>query len=165
MSVKIKNRHRLKSREIKKIQNDLQNTFNYAFFDEKSSVEIGDIEGTKIILVDDIPCFIVHENRIVFTLHGLYRYRPRGKFVVVDMGAIKFVTNGADVMTPGIVDADKDINESDQVWICDEKHHRPLAVGIALMNGEQMITERKGKAVRLIHYVGDRLWNLTAKSL
>jgi PUA-domain protein len=165
MSAKIKNRHRLKSREIKKIQNELQNTFNQDFFDEKSTVETGDLEGTKIILVDDIPCFIIHKNRIVFTLHGLYRYKPRGKFVVVDMGAVRFVTNGADIMAPGVVDADKDISENDQVWICDERHHKPLAVGIAIMNGEEMITERRGKAVKLIHYVGDKLWNLIAKSL
>lgn len=165
MIAKIKNRHRLKNKEIKNIQNELQNTYNQYFFDEKSSLETGDLEGTKIILVDDIPCFIIHENKIVFTLHGIHKYNPKEKRVTVDMGAIKFVTNGADVMAPGIVDADKGINMNDQVWICDERHHKPLAVGIALMNGEQMIKKRQGKAVKVIHYVGDRLWTLIAKSL
>ena len=165
MSVKIKNRHRLKNREIKEIQNELQNMFNYDFSDERSSVEIGEIEGVKIILVDNEPVFMIHENRIIFTLHGLYRYNPRENFVVVDMGAVRFVTTGADVMAPGIIDADKNIGEGDQVWICDERYHKPLAVGIAIMNGEQMISEDQGKAIKVIHYVGDRLWNLTAKSL
>jgi len=163
-AVKIKNRYRLKDKEIKKIQNEFKKMFNCEFFDEKS-VETGDIEGMRIIFVDDEPVFMIYENRIVFTLQGLYRYKPKEKFVVIDMGAVRFVTNGADIMAPGIVDADKDINENDQVWICDERHHKPLAVGIAIMTGEQMISERQGRAIKVIHYVGDRLWNLTAKSL
>jgi PUA domain protein len=165
MSVKIKNRHRLKSKDIRKLQNELRNTFNSIFFNEKSSVETGDFEGMKIIFVDDEPCFMFHEDKIVFTLHGLDIYKPNENFVVVDMGAIKFVTSGADVMAPGIVDADKNIAENDQVWICDEKHHKPLAVGIAIMSGEEMVNEEKGKAIKTIHYVGDRLWNFAAKSL
>ena len=84
---------------------------------------------------------------------------------MVDMGAVKFVTNGADVMSPGIVDADENIIEGDQVWICDEEHYKPLAVGIAIMNGKQMISERQGKSVKIIHYVGDVLWNLVTKNL
>lgn len=165
MSVKIKNRHRLKTKDIKKFQNELKNTFNSVFFNEKSSVEMGDFEEIKIIFVDGEPCFMFHENKIVFTLYGLNRYKPKQNFVVVDMGAVRFVTNGADVMVPGIVDADKNIAENDQVWICDENHHKPLAVGIAVMTGEQMIKEEKGKAIKTIHYVGDQLWNFAAKSL
>jgi len=165
MSVKIKNRHRLKTKDIKKLQNELKNTFDSVFFNEKSSVEIGDFEDIRMILIDGEPCFVFHENKIVFTLHGIKKYKPQKNFVVVDMGAVKFVTSGADVMVPGIVDADKDIAENDQVWICDENHHKPLAVGIAIMTGEQMIQEEKGKAIRTIHYVGDRLWNFAAKSL
>ena len=81
------------------------------------------------------------------------------------MGAIKFVINGADIMAPGIVDADNKIKENDQVWICDEKNNKPLAVGIALMTGAQMIIKKKGKAVKIIHHVGDNIWNFFAKSL
>lgn len=161
----IKNRHRLKSKDIKEIQEELKKTFETIFFTEKSSVEIGDVEGYKIIFVDDEPCFMFYENKIVFTLPGINKYRPAKNFVVVDMGAVKFVTNGADVMAPGIVDADKTINENNQVWICDENHRKPLAVGIAMMSGEQMINEKRGKAIKTIHYVGDILWNLVAKSL
>ena len=67
-------------------------------------------------------------------------------------------------MAPGIVDADKNISENDPVWICDEKYRKPLAVGIAVMNGEQMIKEDKGKAVKIIHYIGDDIWNFSLKS-
>ena len=165
MPTKIRNRHRLKRKEVKGIQNKLKETFTCDFFDEEVSVETGDVKGIKIVFVDDEPCFMIYENEIIFILHGLYRYKPKENFVVVDMGAVKFVTNGADVMSPGIVDADENIIEGDQVWICDEKHHKPLAVGIAIMNGKQMISESQGKSVKIIHYVGDVLWNLVTKNL
>jgi PUA domain protein len=156
--VKIKNRHRLKAKDIKLFQDELKKTFTNDFFNEKSSVETGEFEGQKIIFVDGEPCFMFFENKIIFTLHGLNKYKPKQSFVVVDMGAIKFVTNGADIMAPGIIDADININENDQVWICDEVHKKPIAIGIANMTGEQMIAENKGKAIRTIHYVGDHLW-------
>jgi len=165
MSIKIKNRHRLKTRDIKKFQNELRNTFDTDFFNEKSSVETGEFEGIKILFVDGEPSFMFYEDKILFTLHGLNKFKPKKNFVVVDMGAVKFVTSGADVMAPGIVDADENIAEDDQVWVCDEKHHKPLAVGIAIMAGEQMINEKSGKAVKTIHYVGDTLWIFPAKSL
>jgi PUA domain protein len=165
MSFKIKNRHLLKTKDIKNFENELKKTFNSIIFNEKLSVETGDFEGIKMIFIDGYPCFMIYENKIFFTLYGLNKYKPKENFVVVDMGAVKFVTSGADVMAPGIVDADKNIVEGDQVWICDEKYHKPLAVGIAFMTGEQMIKEEKGKAIKTIHYVGDELWNFFAKSL
>jgi len=165
MNFKIKNRHQIKHKEINKIRNKLQNNFNHDFFNSKSIVEIGEFEDKKMIFIDGEPCLMYHNNQIVFTLHGINKYKPSDHFVVVDMGAVRFVTNGADVMAPGIIDADVNINEGDQVWICDEKNHKPLAIGIAIMNGEQMIKEKKGKAVNIIHYVGDQLWNFSAKSL
>ena len=165
MGVKIRNRHRLRNKEIRKLLSELENIFDYSLFDEKASVETGEYEGSKIVLVDGQPYFTYFEDRLFFTLHGLNKYNPQNYFVVVDMGAVKFVTSGADVMAPGIIDADNEIKENDLVWICDEKHHKPLAVGIAVMNGEQMINEKKGKAISVFHHVGDRLWNFPHKGL
>ena len=160
MSVKIKNRHRLKNKEIKNILAQIKTKFQGDFFTIDSAVEIGDLEEFRVVLVDDEIDFFFVENSVFFTLRGLYKYKPRENFVVVDMGAIGFVAKGADVMTPGIVDADIGIQKDDLVWICDETYHKPLAVGIALINGEQMKNKGAGKAIKNIHYVGDKLWNL-----
>jgi PUA domain protein len=165
MSFKIKNRHRLKTKQIKNLQSELYEIFETYFFNEKSSVEIGDYEEYNVIFIDSEPCFIFYKNNVIFTLYGINKFKPKNNYVIVDMGAVKFVTNGADVMCPGIIDADKNIKPDQQVWICDEKNKKPLAVGISEINGEQMITEEKGKAISTIHWVGDKLWNFTAKSL
>ncbi len=162
MSAKIKNRHRLKSKEINEMIRTLKNKFSSDFFDNRSSIETGNLEEFKVILVDNYIAFMMIDDDIVFTLRGLYKYKPKEYFVVVDMGAVGFVTKGADIMTPGIVDADERILKHDYVWICDENHGKPLAVGMALITGEEMKNKQGGKAIKNIHFVGDKLWNLSA---
>lgn len=81
-------------------------------------------------------------------------------YVVVDMGAVRFLANGADVMSPGIVDADPEIERDDIVIVVDEKHHKPLAVGISLISGPEMIKNNSGKAIKTIHHIGDAIWDL-----
>lgn len=161
MAVRIKNRHRLKEREVKDLTNDLRNRFHSDFFDAKATVDVGTLEEFTVVLVDDSIDFMLHNDKLVFTLLGLNKYQPKTNFVVVDMGAVVFIIKGADVMAPGITDADPMIQKDDLVWICDEKHRKPLAVGVAMMSGEDMKTKKPGKAVKTLHYVGDRLWMLT----
>ena len=163
--MKVKNRHRLKRKEILEVKEELMKSFSQEFFNENSSLESGIIEDIKFYFVDDEPAFMIFENKIVFTLHGLNVYKPREKVVVVDMGAVKFATNGADVMAPGIVDADNGIAEDDMVWICDERNRKPLAVGFALIDGDSMVSSHSGKAIRVFHFVGDKFWQFSAKSL
>ena len=160
MSIKIKNLHRLKKKDINKIFDKINNTFSIEKIEDKLIVETGIYDGVEIIFVDEKPCFMNLNDDIIFNIHGILKFKPRNKFVVVDMGAVKFVTSGADVMAPGIIDADEDIIIDDQVWIYDELHHKPLAVGIALMSGSDMVKEKKGKSVKIIHYVGDKYWNI-----
>ncbi|MBA3044060.1 RNA-binding protein, partial [archaeon] len=68
--------------------------------------------------------------------------------------------NGADIMAPGVVDADSSVKKNDLVWVRDEKYKKALAVGIALMDAEEMINAKKGKAVLSIHYIGDKIWRM-----
>ncbi|MDY6779218.1 MAG: PUA domain-containing protein, partial [Halobacteria archaeon] len=75
----------------------------------------------------------------------------------VDEGAVEFVTNGADVMRPGVVDADECIEEGDLVVVVEENHGKSLAVGRALTSGEEM-TGDEGRVVESLHHVGDELW-------
>ena len=165
MSQKIRNRHRLKSKEIRGVVETLEKEFDEVFFDDKATVEIGDVDDTRFIFVDGQAVLMYIEDKLCLTIKGIELFKPKDRFVIVDMGAVKFVTNGADVMAPGIIDADKNIKENDFVWICDERNKKPLAVGFAVLSGEDMINADSGKAVRIIHYVGDTLWDFVAKSL
>jgi PUA-domain protein len=161
MAVKIKNRHRLKERDIKVLFTDVKTRFGGDFFPQNTAVDTGTVEEFTVFLVNDSIDFMMYKNTAVFTLQGVMKYHPKSYFVVVDMGAVGFIIKGADVMAPGIIDADLMIQKDDVVWICDEKHRKPLAVGVALMSGEEMKKKEPGKAVHTLHYVGDRLWTLT----
>jgi len=165
MNFKVKNRHRLKDKDSRQILKEIKQNFESINFKQNLIIEIGEVNGINFIFINGDPCFFYHGKKIIFTLNGLDKFTPINKFVIVDMGAVKFVTNGADVMAPGIVDADNEIVENDQVWICDKLNRKPLAVGIALISGEQMVKTNKGKAINVIHHVGDSIWNFVAKSL
>ncbi|MEF8880057.1 MAG: RNA-binding protein [Candidatus Thermoplasmatota archaeon] len=161
----LKNRHPLNKKQIREIDSVLQKSFNQSFLDKKDVVEIGDFNSKQIILVDQVPCFIEYKEGFVFTIQGVEKFKPSHNYVIVDMGAVGFVTNGADVMAPGIVDADETIEEGDQAWVCDERHKKPLAVGFALCSGEKMKNKNKGKTIKVVHFVGDKVWKSVAKSL
>ena len=160
MSIIIKNKHSIKRKEIMRLFSDIKDKFLIDIVEDHLKVEIGFFENKKIIFVDDEPCFMIFDGDIFFILYGILKFKPNRKYVVVDMGAVEFITSGADLMAPGIIDADNTIQENDHVWICDEQHHKPIATGIALMNGNDMIIEKKGKSVKVIHYVGDKYWNI-----
>ena len=42
----------------------------------------------------------------------------------------------------------------------DETHNKPLAIGISLITGPEMVENDEGKAIKSIHHVGDEIWNL-----
>ena len=80
------------------------------------------------------------------------------KTVVVDMGAIRFVTNGADVMRPGITKIDPDIKKGNIIKIVDETHGRALAVGKALFDAKEMEQKTSGKVLANLHTIKDSVW-------
>ncbi|ENN96481.1 RNA-binding protein [Methanocaldococcus villosus KIN24-T80] len=61
-------------------------------------------------------------------------------------------------MVPGIKEVDN-FNKGDVVFVLDEVHKKPICVGIALMSHEEIKNSEKGKAIKNIHYVGDKIWN------
>lgn len=128
------------------------------FFDKKDRLVLVDYEHVLVLLRDGVPLFFYHESRIVPTLKLLLE-RPLLKRVVVDMGAVKFVTNGADVMRPGITELDHGIQKGEFVVVADETHKKPLAVCEALLSGEEIFRQESGKVLRSVHFVGDKLWN------
>jgi PUA domain protein len=70
------------------------------------------------------------------------------------------VVNGADIMRPGVVDVSPDVTAGKPVQIVDERHGKPLALGIALFDAADLLAQEKGKVSRTWHYVGDDIWNL-----
>jgi PUA domain protein len=83
--------------------------------------------------------------------------------VVVDMGAVKFVCNGATVMRPGIKKY-SDFDKDQIICIVEESRNKFLAVGRALVSSKELETMAKGEVVKNLHYISDEFWE-TAKGI
>ena len=156
---KLRNRHRIPSKNIKDISAHLADVFGMDVLGDISEMDIAESNAQKAIIMDnEIVGFFV-EDKPLLTVRGLLKYKPETRYVTVDMGAVKYVASGADIMSPGIVDADPMIKSGDYVWIRDVNNKRPIAVGKALVDRDKMGKGMSGKAIKNLHYVGDELWN------
>ena len=160
--LELRHRHRLRRKEIRKLADDIMAALGVATFDEGDAVDLGDTQRFQVILFQNEAVGIMVDQSAFLTVKGLLRWKPQKRFVSVDEGAIKFLCNGADVMGPGISEADPSIAPGDMVWVRDLKHLKPLAVGKAMVSGAVMASKAPGKAVKNIHYVGDELWGLAS---
>ena len=156
--MKIKKRYFLKKKKVKEIKSELGDYGS--FINNKDKLEFLESEKYDFILVNGEPYIIMINNKPYPTLKAALNINLDGKIVVVDMGAVRFMSKGADVMSPGIVDADESIVPEDIVIIVDETHNKPLAIGISQITGNEMVENNEGKAIKTIHYVGDEIWNL-----
>lgn len=114
----------------------------------------------QLYLVDKQPLVFSGANWVFPTLKGAISRSFPERRVTVDMGAVKFVVNGADIMRPGITGVSDDVLAGRPVQIVEERHGKPLAIGIALFDAGAMREQQQGKMVKTLHYVGDEIWNL-----
>jgi PUA domain protein len=126
---------------------------------EHESGEIVETEAFTLILIQGEPMIMLMEGRPFPTVRGLLRHPLSSRYVTVDMGAVRYIVNGADVMAPGIVEVADDVSRNEFVWVRDQDHGKPLCVGLALMDRKEMVGGR-GRAVKNLHHVGDEIWNL-----
>ncbi|WEL21508.1 RNA-binding protein [Halorhabdus sp. BNX81] len=164
----VKSRHHLRADAIDEIEDALADGLDVeldADTYEKVTFEDSDWE---VVLVEGEPAvFYVPDDESpdstddpFLTVRGANAYPPAENVVTVDAGAISFVSDGADVMRPGIVDADDSIESGDLVVISEENHGKILAVGRARVDGSQMLGD-EGKVVDTIHHVGDDLYEFS----
>lgn len=140
---------------------DLVSTFGDTMAElEDKVLEKITLDEFSLILVDGKPLLFEIEGQLFPTVRGALEMELNKRIVAVDKGAIRFVSNGADIMAPGIIEADPEIKEGDLVIIVEETHRKPLAIGRALMHGPQMVEADSGKAIKSITHVGDKLWNM-----
>ena len=159
--MKVKSRVQLRKNAKNKMLKDLVSTFGdtMAGIEDKFLEKIT-LDEYSLILVDGKPLLFEIEGQLFPTVRGALEMELNKRIVTVDKGAIRFVSNGADVMAPGIVDADSEIKEDDLVIVVEQAHRKPLAIGKALMKGPQMVEADSGKAIKSITHVGDKLWNM-----
>ena len=161
VDVILKHRHPIGKKEAKKLNEGLFQSHAMEFSFRYGKVESAEADSLLVFIGDGSIFAIKKEDVSFLSLRGLSKYPPDQGWVQVDMGAVPYLCNGADTMSAGINDAANSISEGDIVWIRDENNAKPLAVGVALISGEDMLSSTQGKAIKVIHYLSDPIWNFT----
>lgn len=123
----------------------------------KPPLELADDSEGEIFYSGGSPVIVRLDKRLFPTLGSrvILSHIPK---VVVNLGAIPHVCNGADIMSPGIVKFEGMFKKGDIVVITDEQYGKPIAVAEALYNLEVAKTLKRGKLFKNLHYVGDKIW-------
>ena len=150
----------LKDKEAKQIVREFVVRFpvakiNLELTDHLQELVVGD---DSVIFADGIPVLIRRNELWIPSLKFQIVLDSLPK-IIVDMGAIPHVTNGAQIMRPGIRLISGIFNKGDFVVIQDERFRKAIAVGIADLDSETMRAMVKGKVITNLHYVGDDFWN------
>ncbi|WP_135533864.1 MULTISPECIES: RNA-binding protein [Halostella] len=155
--MQVKSRHHLRSDEIDEIEDNVAAQLDVEI--DGDAYELVEFENSddELVLVDGEPAVVYVDGEPFLTVRGANEYPPENRVVTVDAGAVSFVSDGADVMRPGIVEADEDIESGDLVAIAEESHGKVLAIGRAQTAGADMVGD-SGKVVESIHHVGDDLY-------
>ena len=161
--MKIKQRHFIKSSEIKSLKEEILNHYDEKFIDQifpkKSRVEIILTEdGDTLYAINDVLKLWKSSDGFIPVLTLLLGKKIDLKTIIVDMGAVKYVANGADIMRPGITNIDPKIKKGEIIEIVDEKNHRSLAVGKAMFGAKDMEAKTSGKVIKNLHTVNDNIW-------
>jgi len=155
--ITVKNRHRLKRKDALRVMEQLSGLYGIEV--SADELDMGTTKESMVVIKGDNIIAFYAQDRLALSLRGALALRPTKGYVTVDMGAVKYVASGADVMGPGILDADEGIEEGEPVWVRDVNNHKPLAIGLALRSGHDLKAKAQGKAVKTLHFIGDPLWN------
>jgi PUA domain protein len=158
--MEVSSRHHLRSDAIDDLKASLADSLGVDLDGE--TFELVELDGTDfdIVLVDGEKLVAYVDDEPFLTVEGANAFPPQHGIVTVDDGAVSFVSDGADVMRPGIVEADSDVAAGDLIAIAEETHGKVLAVGRAKTGGDDMLGD-SGKVVDSIHHVGDDLYGFS----
>jgi PUA domain protein len=110
-------------------------------------------KGIKILKVEDDYLPFLSETEML----------EKFPAVTVDMGAVKFMCKGANLMRPGIKEF-TEFEKNKLVCIVEESQHKFLAVGKSVVSSSELDTMDKGEVIKNIHYISDKFWE-TGKTI
>ena len=151
-------RHRLKSKEVRQLGTRMFDAIGIDMLADEPAVDRARGVDMDFLIIDNRVAYLVIDEVPFPSLRTILDKGMECRWVEVDEGAVRFLANGADCMAPGVINVDPEIAEGDMVYVRDGKHRRPLFVGLAMMPGPEMVIAGKGRAVKTLHYVGDRVW-------
>ena len=113
------------------------------------------IDGAQLIIGNGFKALRIGDEHVPFLseTHILEKFPS----VTVDMGAVKFMCNGANAMRPGIKKF-SEFEKDDIVCVVEESRHKFLAVGRANFSSSDAESMDRGEVVKNMHYISDKFW-------
>ena len=160
MSKKYK-RYFLKAKEAKALLKEASERLKISLekiFGADAKIEFVETDFGEIFLIEGKPSLFKAGGKVFPTL-AFTEFLVSAPKVVVDMGAVPHICNGANVMAPGIVRFEGNFNKGDLVFVVDEKHGKPIALGEIAYSDADAVKIKHGAVVKNIHFVGDKIWD------
>lgn len=114
-------------------------------------------EGNRLLVANDAVFGVQIAEHVLPFVGASAEILGQFPSVTVDMGAVKFVCNGAKVMRPGITKFDS-FKKGGIVLVKDQVHGKVLASGLALEDSENAHSMEKGYVIENLHYISDEMW-------
>ena len=126
--------------------------------------ELPKIKNLKVYFIDEHTQLMTGNEITVLKIKDSYlpfldqtEVLEKFPYVMVDMGAVKFMCKGANVMRPGIKKY-TEFSKGDVVCIVEESQHKFLAVGKAVTDSSELDDMKKGEVIKNLHYISDKCW-------
>ena len=133
---------------------------------EKWNMELPKIKNLKVHQISNDAQIIVGEGIKILKIDEEYvpflsetQMLEKFPYVMVDMGAVKFMCKGANVMRPGIKKY-SEFQKDSIVCIIEESHHKFLAIGKTLVSSQELENMEKGEVIKNLHYISDKFWEI-----
>ena len=134
---------------------------------EKWKIDIPKIKNLKVYEIDNDIQLITGNEIKILKVYGEYLpflsevlMLKKFPFVQVDMGAVKFMCKGANLMRPGIKKF-SEFSQNDIVCIVEESQNKFLAVGKSEVDSSELENMEKGEVVKNLHYISDKAWEIS----
>ena len=133
---------------------------------EKWGIDFPKIKNLKVHQISNDAQIITGEKIKILKIEDEYvpflsETETLKKFpnVTVDMGAVKFMCKGANLMRPGIREF-SEFEKDSLVCIVEESQHKFLAIGKSVVSSSELDEMEKGEVLKNLHYISDKFWEI-----
>ena len=172
--VKIGAQNQLSGKDRKTIRNKLVTLFDpttiETVFAKHDKITCNKVSGSKMLIYigEDYPLLVDGTGKEDFfpSIYLCHAYQPLTKSITLNEGVESYIFNGANLMWPGVQDIST-LGDFKKDQVVSIRNSKGLTVGVGAMGCslDELKNNKDGSgvAVYILHYKGDRLWDMGSK--
>ncbi len=148
-------RHFLSQKDLKTFIKQIEDKYHVDI--KSDNVEVGKEKKQVYYFIDGKLSFF--SDDLIPTLCWIMDNNIELPHVIVDEGATRALSRGADLFVPGISSFNCDCKPGD-IILAKTTTGIPVAVMKVLITKEEASTNKKGKFSQNLHWIGDEIWKM-----